>query len=71
MGTSANIEEYIEEQANEKDIRPDNWVDFLEYVSLLDRSTIIQIHKNIENGFYDDPLIFDIIVHAIIEQSFH
>ena len=48
----------------------EKWMESLRYVRLLDKSKLIQIHENIENDIYDDPIIFDIIIQSLIEQYY-
>lgn len=63
----------IEYSSGRYDIDSDyfqKWQESLRYISLLDKSEVMQIHDNIENDVYDDPIIFDIIIQALIEQYF-
>ena len=60
----SNLEDFKKRQEKIK-----QWMRPLQYMSLLDKTTLIQIHNNIVNDVYDDPLIFDIIVQAILDQG--
>ncbi len=46
-----------------------DWVEVLQYISLLDPHTLNQIHHNINNEFYEQPLLYDIILQSIIETN--
>lgn len=46
-----------------------DWVEILQYISLLDSHSLNQIHHNINNEFYEQPLLYDIILQSIIEGN--
>jgi hypothetical protein len=61
----SNLEDYKKRQE-----KIQQWKEPLQYICLLDKTTLIQIHNNILNDVYDDPLIFDIMIDAMLDEEF-